>query len=196
MKTSLPLSKVFDIRGRVAVITGGAGLLGRRHAEAVAEAGGIPVLADVDGEGAERVARDLSRRLGTTSVAIEADITSESCVERLRAEVLERFGKVDILVNNAANNPQVAPIGNSSFSRLESFPVAQWESDLAVGLKGAFLCSRVLGGQMARQGRGVILNILSDLAHIAPDQRLYRRSGIPRDHQPVKPVTYSVVKSG
>ena len=65
-----------------------------------------------------------------------------------------------------------------------------------MGLTGAFLCSQVIGSEMARRNKGVILNIASDLAVIAPDQRLYRRDGLPRDQQPAKPVTYSVVKTG
>jgi NAD(P)-dependent dehydrogenase (short-subunit alcohol dehydrogenase family) len=111
------------------------------------------------------------------------------------AEVLGRFGRVDILINNAARNPKVEG-GDTAWSRLENLPLAQWEADLAVGLTGAFLCSRVFGAEMARRGRGVIVNIASDLALIAPDQRLYRQDDLPEDRQPVKPVTYSVVKSG
>jgi NAD(P)-dependent dehydrogenase (short-subunit alcohol dehydrogenase family) len=83
-----------------------------------------------------------------------------------------------------------------NFSRLENFPLAQWEGDIAVGLTGAFLCSKVFGNHMATSGGGVIVNVASDLALIAPDQRIYRQSGVSEQMQPVKPVTYSVVKSG
>jgi NAD(P)-dependent dehydrogenase (short-subunit alcohol dehydrogenase family) len=82
-----------------------------------------------------------------------------------------------------------------NFSRLENFPLAQWDRDIAVGLTGAFLCSKVIGGHFAANGRGVILNVASDLAIIAPDQRIYRQPGLPEHLQPAKPVTYSVVKS-
>ena len=185
---------LFSLEGRVAVITGGLGLLGRRHGEAIAGAGGIPVLVDVGGGALEEP--DRGRILGDQGLVLHADITVEAQVEALLAEVLARFGRVDILVNNAANNPKVEPAGGTEFSRLETFPVAQWEADLAVGLKGAFLCSRVFGSEMARRGSGVIVNIASDLGLIAPDQRLYRREGLPEELQPVKPVTYSVVKTG
>ena len=110
--------------------------------------------------------------------------------------MLEKFGRVDILVNNAANNPKVENKAEVDFSRLEFFPLEQWDADLNVGLKGAFLCSQVIGSEMSRRKQGVIVNVASDLAVIAPDQRLYRKPGLPEDQQPVKPVTYSVVKTG
>ena len=78
--------------------------------------------------------------------------------------VLDRYGRVDVLINNAANNPKVEAGSDVEFSRLESFPLEQWQADLAVGLTGAFLCSRLFGGEMAKQGRGVIVNVASDLA--------------------------------
>jgi NAD(P)-dependent dehydrogenase (short-subunit alcohol dehydrogenase family) len=99
------------------------------------------------------------------------------------------------LINNAANNPKMENPDDASFARLENFSLAQWEADLAVGLTGAFLCAQIFGEVMARQGKGVILNVASDLAVIAPDQRIYRKEGLAEEFQPVKPVTYSVVKS-
>jgi NAD(P)-dependent dehydrogenase (short-subunit alcohol dehydrogenase family) len=99
------------------------------------------------------------------------------------------------VVNNAARNPKVEN-DRAGFSRLETLPIAEWDDDLAVGLTGAFLMCQAFGPVMAAKGRGVILNIASDLALIGPDQRLYRRDGLAELDQPVKPVTYSVVKSG
>lgn len=190
-------AQLFDLSGRVVVITGGAGFLGVRHAEAVAGAGAIPVLVDLRLEAAEHRAAEIASRFGVAAVGLSADITHADAVEALREKVIHRFGQVDVLINNAANNPKQEDAGKKTeWSRLESFPLRQWEADLAVGLTGAFLCSRVLGAEMARRGRGVILNIASDLGIIAPDQRLYRRPGVADDQQPVKPVTYSVVKTG
>ena len=100
--------------------------------------------------------------------------------------VLERFGRVDILINNAANNPKMESQAGAQFSRIEQFSMAQWNEDIAVGLTGAFLCSRT---------SGVIVNVASDLALIGPDQRLYREPGVAEELQAVKPVTYSVVKA-
>lgn len=189
------------LKKRVVVITGGAGLLGTMHAEAVAAAGGVPVLADLDGPRAERAAAAVARRFKTRALGLACDITSEDSVEALRKAVLKSFGRVDGLINNAANDPKVgAGAGEagkkSHLSRLENFPLAQWKADLDVALTGSFLCSRVLGAEMAESGSGVILNIASDLSVIAPDQRLYRVPGRKASAQPVKPVTYSVVKTG
>jgi len=187
---------LFDLTGRVAVITGGAGLLGYKHAEVIAQAGGIPVLVDLAAAQPETKAAQLAAEYGVKSLGCVIDITSAPQVTTLLETVLEHFGAVDILINNAANNPKVESSSGHAWSRLENFPLAVWEADLAVGLTGAFLCSQVIGAEMARRKKGVIVNVASDLAIIAPDQRLYRQEGLPEDQQPAKPVTYSVVKTG
>jgi NAD(P)-dependent dehydrogenase (short-subunit alcohol dehydrogenase family) len=186
----------FDLTGRVAVITGGAGLLGVRHAEAVAEMGGHPVLVDVDAGRVQAAADELQARSGVRTLALLADVTSEAAVRDILDRTLQAFGRVDILINNAARNPKMEASAVTEFSRLEHYPLSMWQDDLAVGLTGAFLCSRVIGAHLAGQGRGVILNIASDLGVIAPDQRIYRKSDRPPERQPTKPVTYSVVKHG
>lgn len=187
---------LFDLTGRVAIITGGTGLLGQQHAEAITNAGGIPVLADIRVDSVDPKSRAWKERFGGSACAIKVDITQPESVKALLAEALDRYGRVDILINNAANNPKMEKTAEVEFSRLENFPLKQWEADLSVGLTGAFLCSQIIGSEMAKRKRGVIVNVASDLAVIAPDQRLYRKSGLPDDQQPVKPVTYSVVKTG
>ncbi len=186
----------FDLAGRVAVITGGAGLLGVQHAEAIAEMGGIPILVDVDARRAVAVAKQIALRFSVPAAAHGVDITRPASVKKLRDILLRKQGRVDILINNAARNPKVEGAGKLVWSRLENYPLPQWEQDLAVGLTGALICSQIFGAEMARAGRGVILNVASDLGVIAPDQRIYRRPGVPADRQMVKPVSYSVVKHG
>lgn len=187
----------FTLDGRVAVITGGAGLLGVRHAETIAELGGIPWLVDIDAARAEAAAAGVSQAYGGEAVGVAADITSPEAVARLGEDIVARHGRVDILINNAANNPKVeAGTSSKHWSRFENFPLEVWDQDIAVGLTGSFLCSQVFGSRMAAAGGGVILNIASDLGLIAPDQRIYRNPGETVDTQSVKPVTYSVVKAG
>ena len=185
----------FSLSGRVAIITGGAGLLGLRHAEAIASVGGIPVLADIQADAAAARAADVARACGVPAIGIACDITSGPSVAALLQAVRETFGRVDILVNNAANNPKVESSG-TDFTRLEHFSVEQWEADVAVGLTGAFLCAKIIGSALAAQGHGTIVNISSEYGMLGPDQRLYEKEGVPAAEQAVKPVSYTVVKAG
>jgi NAD(P)-dependent dehydrogenase (short-subunit alcohol dehydrogenase family) len=187
----------FRIEDRVVIITGGAGLLGEQHARSVAEAGGIPVILDMNGPGARKKAGGIAKKYRVRSRGIQADITNRESVESACQKVLDTFGQVDVLINNATRDPKVKEDpGQVPWSRFEQFPEEVWNSDIAVGLTGAFLCSQVFGREMKKSGKGVILNISSDLGIIGPDQRIYRKPGIPDEFQPVKPVSYSVVKHG
>jgi NAD(P)-dependent dehydrogenase (short-subunit alcohol dehydrogenase family) len=191
------LSRLFSIEGQVALITGGAGLLGQQHAAAVLACGGIPVILDIDSGGLSRTKRALEEEFSQDVVSIECDITSLDSITSVRDQVLTAIGRIDILINNAARNPKFEVNSNVNFSRLENFATEQWDLDLSVGLGGAFHCSRIFGSHMATSGQGgVIINIASDLGIIAPDQRIYSQSNLDAQMQPVKPVTYSVVKHG
>ncbi len=188
---------LFSLKSQVVVITGAAGLLGRQHAEAVARAGGTPVLLDLHAQPVAQMAADLAAQYGVPASGWAVDITQEAEIEANCAAILARHGRIDGLVNNAANNPKVEGDGSKKFSRLENFPLEVWQADVAVGLTGAFLCAKHYGTAISRNPQGgSIVNISSDLGLIAPDQRLYRKTGLPDDQQPVKPVTYSVVKTG
>jgi len=187
----------FDLTGKVAVITGGAGFLGKHHAEAIASFGGTPVLLDLSQSAVDAACRNLNERYHTGSRGFAVDITNEEQVSSACQRILDAAGKIDILINNAANNPTVdASSTVKNASRLENFPMDIWNQDIAVGLTGSFLCSKHFGRIMAQAGSGSIINISSDLGVIAPDQRLYRKEGVSEDQQNVKPVTYSVVKTG
>lgn len=186
----------FSLKDRVAIITGGTGLLGRHHGRAIASAGGMPVLLDLDESKAKEEAEKISQEFNVPALGMAVDITSLDALVDASNIIMDNFNRVDILINNAANNPKVETNSKKEFSRLENFPIDIWNADIAVGLTGAFLCSRVFGSIMAKEKKGTILNIASDLAVNAPDQRLYRKDGVAKENQPVKPVTYSVVKAG
>lgn len=185
-----------DLSGRLAVITGGAGLLGEMHAEAVAELGGDVVLLDIAQQKAAQTADRIGQAFGVRTLGLGVDITDEDALSEAAARIRDGFDRVDILINNAANNPKVEGNQSRRFTRLENFPLEQWNADLAVGLTGAFLCSKIFGSWMAQRGSGVVLNVSSDLGLIGPDQRIYREDGLPEDEQPVKPITYPAVKGG
>ncbi|MBZ0191719.1 MAG: SDR family oxidoreductase [Candidatus Kuenenia stuttgartiensis] len=195
-KVKTKINQLFDLSDRVAIITGGAGMLGEMHAEAIAEAGGCPVLVDINEKEAIKKAKIISEKYDVDSIGIRTDITNKTDVEAMLETVLKRFERIDILINNAANDPKVkANNENKAGSRFENFPLETWNQDIAVGLTGAFLCTQIIGSEMARRKSGVILNISSDLGLIAPDQRIYTKEGLPEDKQPVKPVSYPVIKS-
>jgi NAD(P)-dependent dehydrogenase (short-subunit alcohol dehydrogenase family) len=190
-------TNLFSLAGKTAAITGGAGLLGYQHAAAIASCGGVSILLDIQEEGLEANLNSLRNEFGDLFYGFRMDVTRQEDVHNMSEHIKNAVGRVDILINNAARNPKVESVGGLDFSRLENFPMEQWNLDLAVGLGGAFICSQVFGQQMALDGKGgVIINIASDLSVIAPDQRLYRKANTPDQGQPVKPVTYSVVKHG
>ena len=191
------LTKLFSLKGKVIVITGAAGLLGKSYAEAVAAYGGTPILLDLSKNAVESIAKKLNAKYSTNSQGFEVDITSESKIKSNVKILVEKYRKIDGLVNNAANNPKVEENLDKKFSRLENFSLDDWNQDISVGLTGAFLCSKHYGNQIAKNiDGGVIINISSDLGLIAPDQRLYRKSNLKNNQQLVKPVTYSVIKTG
>lgn len=187
---------LYDLTDRVAIITGGGGLLGRRHAEAIAEAGGFPVIVDSNLDRCNQGVRHIEELYGKQALGALTDVTIKDQVERLLDHVLKRFGRIDILVNNAANNPKVESPDSAQWSRFETFSLERWNADLSVGLTGVFLCSQVIGSHMAKHGGGVIVNIASTMAIAAPDQRIYRRPDLPDDRQMVKPPSYPAIKAG
>ena len=191
------LENIFRLDGKIVVITGAAGLLGRKHAEAIACYGGTPILLDLSEDKVNQLAAELNIKYNVNSMGFAVDITNEEAVKKNSKYVLKTFSRIDGLVNNAANNPQVGESKGTNFSRLEDFPIEAWNSDILVGLTGAFICAKHYGHLISKNiNGGSIVNISSDLGLIAPDQRLYAKPGLTEEMQPVKPVTYSIVKTG
>jgi NAD(P)-dependent dehydrogenase (short-subunit alcohol dehydrogenase family) len=189
----------YDLNGKTALITGAAGLLGVEHAAALLESGAIVVLTDIGKAGLASASASLSRNADASRILTRImDVSQPDAIRAVADELAATGRRVDILINNASIDPKVK--GNEGVvetSRLENFPLEQWDLQVAVGLTGAFLCSQVFGTTMAGDGKGgVILNIASDLSVFSPDQRLYRKEGLADEMQPVKPVTYSVIKAG
>jgi NAD(P)-dependent dehydrogenase (short-subunit alcohol dehydrogenase family) len=165
-------SHLFRLDGRVAVVTGALGLLGRQHCVALANAGALVVVTDL---GDERCAA-FAASLPTASIGVDLDVTDSASVDQAVQEVLKAYGRVDVLVNNAAVNDKVeAPDPNGAASRFENYPLSAWKLSMAVNVTGAFLCSQGFGQVMARQGKGSIINIASTYGLVGPDQSLYRR---------------------
>jgi NAD(P)-dependent dehydrogenase (short-subunit alcohol dehydrogenase family) len=187
-------AKLFDVEDRVAILTGGAGLLGREYTKALVEAGARVVIADKDYAGARNLMLSLRDGFAKRVRAIETEISNKSSVQRMVEQTLTEFGRVDILINNAAIDPKFDPEhGGDHGNTFEDYPLDLWHQSLAVNLTGAFLCAQAVSRPMLAQGRGVIVNISSIYGMVGPDQRLYERSGDSR--RQYKPVAYTVTKS-
>ncbi len=186
----------FRITGDWALVTGAAGLLGLEHCRALLEAGANVVMVDMNSEGLRETQGIVTKDYPDSSILIsETDITSESAVSILHQDLIKKGILVKILINNAAINPKYKDF-TSNRSRVEHFELEDWNKQISVGLTGAFICSKIFGTEMAKNKSGVIINISSDLSVIGPDQRIYKHSEIAEMDQPVKPVTYSVIKAG
>jgi len=192
-------AKKFSLAGKAAVITGASGMLGRKHTLALLELGAIVVMTDIDINSLVQAKKELKDSFPAGEIEIlPMDVTSEKSVESVYEKIQGMGLRVDVLINNAAINPTASSlVGSVRTTRLENFSIDRWNKELDVGLTGTYLCSKVFGTAMAFDGKGgVILNIASDLSVIAPDQNLYRQEGLDDSLQAVKPVTYSVIKTG
>lgn len=190
------MSNIFDkfnLKDRTAVVTGGAGLLGKEFCRTLAQAGALVVVADLNETAAQQVADTLNRE-GLRACAVSVDVTSPESVRAMVSAALDASGRLDVLVNSAAKDPkfdssQQGQHGNT----FEDFPVDAWREALDVNLTGMFLCCQAAVRPMVAQDHGSIINICSTYGLVGPDQRIYEKPGQPRQY---KPAYYSVTKSG
>ena len=189
----MTIKNKFDLKGRVAVVTGGAGLLGRAFARTLAEAGARVVIADLDAQGAAALKTTLVNE-GYPALDVPTDITQPAAVRRMVRSALDTFGRLDILVNSAALDPKFDPehrsAGDGAF---ETYPLEAWERALAVDLTGMFLCCQAAAKPMLSARQGTIINLASIYGLVAPDQRMYQQ---PDEPPRFKPVPYAVTKAG
>lgn len=186
-------------RDNYCLITGSAGLLGKQHAIAALSIG-IPVIISDLNIIALSLLYDELKTINSESeiIPLKMDVTNPEEVKEISKEVLKNYGQIKYLINNAAIDSKVDSLGNVVDSHIENFTIDRWNAEIAVGLTGAFICSKVFGSLMAKEKTGVIVNIASDLSVIAPDHRIYGEDNnleFISDH-PVKPITYSVIKTG
>ena len=193
------INENFNLKNKTALVTGAAGLLGMEHALALLESNCNLILTDIQLDKLLELKRNLVSKYSESNIQVfELDVTSKRSILKLHQNLQKLEIDINILINNAALNPKVEKDnGDNNLTRFESFDIENWNLELAVGLTGAFLCSQVFGSDMAKKRKGgCILNIASDLSVISPDQRIYMNSQLEDKDQPVKPVTYSVIKTG
>lgn len=164
---------LFNLEEKVAIVTGATGLIGRNHCKALAEAGANVVIADLNIERCQQVIQELKN--SDNHLAISFDITNEEDVKRANLAILSHYGKIDILVNNAAINDMFEnPLLAGEQSKFENYPVKMFRQSLEANVTGTFLCCQVFGAEMAKQGKGSIINIASTYGIVGPDQSIYK----------------------
>ncbi|MEO8355855.1 MAG: SDR family oxidoreductase [Chloroflexota bacterium] len=192
----MKIQEKFDLTGRVAIVTGGVGLLGEEFCRTLAEAGAAVVVVDLNASASQAVADTLTNG-GTKALAVPTDITQPDSVNALVEKTLSTFGRLDILVNSAALDPKFDPdavnkgIAPGAF---EDYPLDLWNSALNVNLTGMFLMTQACVKPMLEQGKkGSVINICSTYGLNGPDQRIYVKDG---KRVAFKPVYYTVTKAG
>lgn len=180
-------SNLFDLNNKVAIITGGAGLLAYEHAFALSNHGAQVVLADINESKCNEVV-NLLKKENINVIALKCDVTSKDSWKNLLDKVLTKFGRVDILINNAGFTNQTK--SSNYESAFEDFPLDDWNAIMNVNLTGAFLGCQVVGKQMLQQGQGSIINIASLYGVVSPNHKIYPGTGI------FQPAAYTVSKHG
>lgn len=188
----MKVHELFSLEGKVALVTGACGLLGKQHCMALAEAGAKVVVADMNEVDTENFAASL----GEGHLAVRMDVTETDSIEAAKQTLMDKYGRLDVLVNNAAindmfENPSLA----AEQSKFENYPLSSWNQSWQVNVTGVFLCAQVLGKIMVQQGSGSIINIASTYGVVAPDQSIYKNQNGEQlfFKSPVYPVTKSAV---
>ncbi len=162
---------LFSLKDKVAIVTGSLGLIGKEHCRALADAGANVVVSDLD----EDKCREFALTLTPDALGAGADVSDAASVGSLLKKTLDRFGRVNILLNNAAVNEKFEdPLLASEMSQFEHFPLSQWKKMMDVNVTGVFLCSQIIGSAMAKLGKGSIINVASTYGVVGPDQSIYK----------------------
>jgi NAD(P)-dependent dehydrogenase (short-subunit alcohol dehydrogenase family) len=186
----------FNLENKTALITGGGGFLGPEHAIGLARYSARIILIDIDKKGLKRAQKTVLRQIPDAHVSTAViDISNENSIKTF-SNKLEKDGvDISILVNNAAINPKMGTLNSKPSGLVEDYDIEELKKELDVGIIGTFLCCKIFGSKMANMSGGTIINIASDLAIKAPDQRVYSKTNRIQDVVHFKPIGYPIVKS-
>lgn len=175
---------MYDLKSKVIIITGGAGLLGSRIVKIILEYGGIPIVFDNDQKKLNKLKKILKKKVNLVHF-YKVDITKKNQLRKSINKINKKFKKIDCLINNAGFNPKLGKKNN----KFENFSIGQWNKEIEIGLTGSLMITQEVVKIMIKQKNGSIINISSDLGIIAPSQFLY-------EDNEKKPISYSVIKHG
>ena len=189
MKRVDGVSKLFDVKNRNIVITGSSGLLGSQYANTLSEAGANVILVDLESKKNKKLENSLVKKYGNKAHSYTSDISNLQEVKKLSKNVLRDFKRIDGLINNAAFTSKGAKEeSDNPYGSFENFPMKIWQKSIDINLTGVFFCSQAFGKIMAKQGKGVIVNIASNYGLVGADQRIYGKSGLNL------PISYAATK--
>jgi NAD(P)-dependent dehydrogenase (short-subunit alcohol dehydrogenase family) len=183
------LEKMFGLKRRVAVVTGGMGLLGREFVKTLLCAGARVAIFDIQ---TEKYPAEFGRILRDKNVSVyRVDVTDKKSIEEALKDVMKKWKTPRVLVNAAAVDfpPEY---GSKDVNLFETYPEELFSKTMDVNVKGTFLCSQIIGTAMAKGSGGSIINISSIYGEVSPDQRIYMRKG--KRGFFIKPVSYCVSK--
>ena len=186
------MKNIFDLTDKTILITGAAGMLGRKYTDPRTFPGAIVIVSDINHKAATKLCQSINKKYGENRAFPEyLDVLDKQSIQ----DVCDKYEKIDVLINNAAKDTKVEKEGDLDLNaRFETMSIDFWRKDMEVGLDGIFLCAQVVINKMLQTGGGNIINIASDLSVIAPDQRIYKKENTEDSKQHVKPATYSVSK--
>ena len=169
----MDVKKLFDMSGKTVIITGAAGLLGSQYAEGLINSGANVVLADLNYKLCKEICERLIKKKDSRALAVKLDLTDKKSIQDMVKKVIKKYSTIDVLINNAADQ------GDSRLRKtpFEEFPLKNWNHAIDVNLTGVFLCCQEIGKVMVKQRNGIIINISSTYGIVAPDQRIYGKSG-------------------
>ena len=183
---------IFDLSGKTAIVTGGLGILGRRFCQGLAEFGASVAIVDLDGDKAADYASELSEQFGVGAEGIACDVSSPLSVRAMVSKVVEKFGQVHILHNNAASKSENL---DAFFASLEDYSLDEWRKIMSVNIDGMFLVAQAVGSQIIKQGTsGSIIQTSSIYGILASDKRIYEGSFY-MGRQIGNPAVYSASKA-
>lgn len=181
------ISDLFSLKEKNIILTGSAGFLGSQYSKILSEAGANVILVDINNKKNKKLYQELQKQYDTKLSAFRTDITKESEIKKLRRDILKKYKKIDVLVNNAVFHPKTKT--KNIVKPFESFPLDLWNHAIAANLTGIFLCCREFGEVMKNQRSGVIVNVSSIYVIKGSDPRIYGKSGLNL------PVSYAVTKA-
>ena len=182
--------KIFDLKGKTALITGGAGTLGFEFAKILSESGSNIVILDLNIKECEDRARKITEKYGVKTLGLNCSITSEEAVDEVVSVVINKFKSIDILINSAA----ITQIGNHTskdyFKPFEDYPLDIWKKAIDVNLTGTFIITKRVIKEMIKEKNGTIINISSTYGLVSPNPQIYASLNFS------SPIHYSVSKGG